>query len=86
MEEKEFNLSERMKKVDWELTKRLYLKDGREYGGAVWLYFHRDVAEFIKELKVEFNLTNAGNPITTKEKQEKIINKLAGNMFSKDKE
>jgi len=38
-----------IKKVNWELTPELHLNDGKHYGGAVLLYFHRDVQEAINK-------------------------------------
>ena len=50
----EFDLSEKMKKINWELTAELHLDDGRQYGGGVWLYFHRDVKEAVRLLKKKY--------------------------------
>lgn len=82
MSEKKFNLSEWMKKVDWERTNRLCLDDGKEYGGAVWLYLHRDVKEFIEKLKDLFDETRKDKRF---DKLFKDIDKLAGDKFKTKK-
>ena len=63
MESTIFNLGKKMRKVNWKLTPELHLDDGREYGGGVWLYFHRDVSEFIEEVEKQIlRYTNPKQP------------------------
>ena len=43
-------LRDKMRKVNWELTKELHLDDGRQYGGAIWLYHHANVEQTINNV------------------------------------
>ncbi len=68
------SLSDKMKKIDWELTPELHLDDGRQYGGGVWLYFHGDVHEAVKKLKDRFKVKRRW----TRLEIEAIINEEVG--------
>jgi len=44
-------LSDKMKRINWELTNELHLDDGKQIGGCpIFLHFS-DVKQFIKDLK-----------------------------------
>jgi len=46
-------LSDKQKRINWDLTNELHLDDGRQIGGCPIFFHYRDVLQCIDEIKEE---------------------------------